>query len=183
MLVGMAVCSPISAGFALFGSSIATLTALGLGASPSSVYDGLWAYSAVLSSIAIGGMFFVANSVTCFIYAFLAALFSAIVHGAIASFMAPFGLPALTFPFNMVAWIWCLAGNTMQGLFPVEITAITIPEDHINRVRLVQKMTSKFKELQQLKNFLDVNRPEDLNILEKSLTPVLLCWYASIGDI
>jgi urea transporter len=34
MLVGMAVCSPISAGFALFGSVMATLTALGLGASP-----------------------------------------------------------------------------------------------------------------------------------------------------
>jgi hypothetical protein len=44
-------------------------------------------------------------------------------------------------------------------------------------------MTSKFKELQSLKNFLDVNRPEDLNTLEKSLTPVLLCWYASVGDI
>ena len=87
----------------------------------------------------------------------MAALFSAVIHGAVASFMAPFGLPALTFPFNAVAWIWCLAGNSMAGLFPVEITAITIPEDHINRVRLVQKMTSKFKELNQIFNFLDIN--------------------------
>ena len=89
----------------------------------------------------------------------LAAIFSAVIHGAVASFTAPFGLPALTFPFNLVAWIWCLAGNTMGGLFPVEITAITIPEYHINRVRLVQKMTSKFKELNQLFNFLDINTP------------------------
>lgn len=148
MLVGMAVCSPISAFFALLGSSIATLTAFGLGASSLSVYAGLWGYSAVLSSIAIGGMFFVANSITCFSYAVLAAMFSAIIHGGVASFMAPFGLPALTFPFNVVAWVWCLAGNSMSGLFPVEITAITIPEDHIKRVRLIQKMTSKFKELQ-----------------------------------
>ena len=88
------------------------------------------------------------NSFTCFVYAVLAAVFSAIIHGGVASFMGPFGLPALTFPFNLVAWIWCLAGNSMQGLFPVEIIAITIPEDHINRVRLVQMMTSKFKELQ-----------------------------------
>ena len=44
-------------------------------------------------------------------------------------------------------------------------------------------MTSKFKELQQLTNFLDFSSPEDLNKLEKSLTPVLLCWYASIGDL
>lgn len=147
MLVGMAICSPISAAFALLGSTISTLTALGLGASPVTVYAGLWGYSAVLSCIAVGGMFFVANSITLVVYTIMAAIFSAIIHGAISSLMAPFGLPALTFPFNLVAWIWCLAGNSMAGLFPVEITAITIPEDHINRVRLVQKMTSKFKEL------------------------------------
>ena len=146
MLVGMAICSPISAFFALIGSAISTLTALGLGASSASVYAGLWGYSAVLSSIAVGGMFFVMNSVSSFSYAVLASIFSAVIHGAVASFMAPFGLPALTFPFNVVAWIWCLAGNQMGGLFPVEITAITIPEDHIKRVSLIQKMTSKFKQ-------------------------------------
>ena len=27
-----------------------------------------------------------------------------------------------------------------------------------------------------------IKKPEDLNVLEKSLIPVLLCWYASIGD-
>lgn len=30
---------------------------------------------------------------------------------------------------------------------------------------------------------MNVNRPEDLTVLEKSLAPVLLCWYASIGDV
>jgi len=137
ILVGMAVCSPISAGFALLGSVISTLTALGLGASSTSVYMGLWGYSAVLSSIAVGGMFFVANSLSLFIYAILASIFTAIIHGAIASLLTPFGLPALTFPFNLVAWIWCLAGNSMGGLFPVEITAISLPEDHIKRVKLI----------------------------------------------
>lgn len=38
MLVGMAICSPISAGFALLGSIVSTLTALGLGAPAASVY-------------------------------------------------------------------------------------------------------------------------------------------------
>jgi len=147
MLVGIAVCSPISAFFALLGSIVSTLTALGLGASAASVYAGLWGYSAVLSSIAIGGMFFVANSVTLFVYAILAGVFSAVIHGAVASYMAPFGLPALTFPFNLVAWIWCLAGNQMSGLFPVEIGAITIPEDHIKRVKLMQIVTTQFKDL------------------------------------
>ena len=137
MLVGMAICSPISAGFALLGSTVSTLTALGLGASATSVYQGLWGYSAVLSSIAVGGMFFVANSFTLLAYAILAAVFSAVIHGSMVSILSPFGLPALTFPFNLVAWIWCLAGTSMGGLFPVEIAAITIPEDHIKRVKLV----------------------------------------------
>lgn len=140
-------CSPISAAFALLGSTVSTLTALGLGASSMSVYAGLWGYSASLSSIAIGGLFFVANSWKTLFYAILAALYSGIVHGAVSSFLAPFGLPALTLPFVFVSWIWCLAGNSIGGLFPVEITAITIPEDHIKRVRLALKVTSKFKEL------------------------------------
>ena len=147
ILAGMAICSPISAGFALLGSSISTLTALGLGVSSASVYMGLWGYSAALSSIAVGGMFFVANSFTLFLYAVLAAIFSAVIHGGMVALLSPFGLPALTIPFNLVAWIWCLAGNSMSGLFPVEITTIKLPEDNIKRVKLVQKITSKFKEL------------------------------------
>lgn len=111
MLIGMAICSPISAGFALLGSVVSTLTALGLGASSSSVYMGLWGYSASLSSIAIGGMFFVVNSYKTVCYAILAAVYSAIMHGAVGSFLAPFGLPALTLPFVLVSWFWCLAGN------------------------------------------------------------------------
>ena len=87
MLIGMMICSPISAGFALLGSIVSTLTALGLGASSSSVYAGLWGYSASLSSIAIGGMFFVANSYKTLLYAILAAIYSGIIHGAVSSFL------------------------------------------------------------------------------------------------
>ena len=143
----MFICSPISSIFALLGSSVATLTALGLGVTTASLYAGLWAYSAVLTSIAIGGMFFVMNRPSTFFYAVLASVITTIIHGATASFMAPFGLPALTFPFNFVSWIFCLAGPGIGNIFAVEITAISIPEDHIKRVRLVQNLTSKFKEI------------------------------------
>ena len=139
-LVGLAICSPISALYALIGSTVSTLTALGLGASSAQVYAGLWGYSAVLSSIAVGGMFFVANSRALFFYVILAAIFSAVIHGAVISFMAPFGLPALTFPFNLVAWIWCLAGQTMSNLMPVQLNRISVPEDHINRVKLMHEI-------------------------------------------
>ena len=150
ILIGMCFCSPISAVFALLGSVISTLTALGLGASSASVYAGLWGYSASLTSIAIGGMFFVMNSYKTLVYAVLAACYSGIVHGAIASLLTPFGLPALTFPFVFVSWMFCLAGNSIKGLFPVEITAITIPEDHIKRINLAIKVTSKFNILNNI---------------------------------
>ena len=80
---------------------------------------GLWGYSASLSAIAIGGMFFVVNSYKTIIFAILASLYTAIVHGALASFLAPFGMPALTFPFVLVCWLWCLAGSSIGGLFYV----------------------------------------------------------------
>jgi urea transporter len=86
-------------------------------------------------------MFFVSNSKALFGYVVLAAMFSAIIHGAVVSFMAPFALPAFTFPFNVVAWIWCLAGPAMGNLLPVQIPYITIPEHHINRVKLINKIT------------------------------------------
>jgi urea transporter len=107
----MLISSPISAFFALLGSTVSTLTAIGLGASTKTLYAGLWAYSAVLTSIAIGGMFFVMNRRSTFFYTVLAAIITCIIHGATSSFLTPFGLPALTFPFNFVSWIFSLAGT------------------------------------------------------------------------
>lgn len=179
----MFICSPISSGFALLGSAVGVLTGLWLGVTPASLYAGLWGFSAVLTSIAIGGMFFVVNRFSTFAFAVIAAMITAIIHGATGAFLRPFGLPALTFPFNFVGWVFCLAGNVMGNVFSVEITAISVPEDHIKRVRLVIHMASQFKEIKQLSSSLNVSKPEDLNKLEKVLTPVLLCWYASTGDI
>ena len=179
----MFICSPISSAFALLGSAVSTLVALGLGVSSASLYMGLWGYSAVLTSIAIGGMFFVMNRPSAFFFAVFSSVATCIIQGATNAFMTPFGLPALTFPFNLAAWIFCLAGHGMGNLFAVEITALSIPEDHIKRVRLVQQLTSKFSEIRDLKDILNITIPEDLNLLERSLTPVLICHYAANGEL
>ena len=44
-------------------------------------------------------------------------------------------------------------------------------------------MTSQYKEIQKIAHLLDARTPEDIDKLEKQLAPVLLCWYASIGDL
>jgi urea transporter len=90
-------------------------------------------------------MFFVADSWALFRYAIMASAFTAVVHGAVVSFMAPFGLPGYTFPFNVVAWIFCLAGKTMSNLMPVEISKMSTPEQHMDRLRLCHKLIKLIK--------------------------------------
>lgn len=140
MLIGMLFCSPISAGFALLGSFVSTLTALGLGASADSVYAGLWGFSATLTAIAIGGMFFVMNTWSAFFYTIASCVFTSIMHGATASFMAPFGLPGFTFPFNSIAWLFCLAGPIIGIVTPVDMAKMSRAEEHIKRYRLIEKL-------------------------------------------
>ena len=55
--------------------------------------------------------------------------------------MSPFGPPTLTFPFVFVTSIWYLAGSNIDGLFPVELSSMSLPENHIKRVKLLKIMT------------------------------------------
>lgn len=142
ILVGIFLSSPISAGFTLLGSAISLLTCMSLGVDPKNVYSGAYSQTSILSIIAVGGMFFQANSGKLLAYATMAAMFSVIVYAGLSNFLYPMGLPPLDFAFNIVCWVWCLAGNQSKGLFPVDVTAITVPEDHIKRVKLVKCMTS-----------------------------------------
>lgn len=75
----------------------------------------------------------------------LANILTVIVQSATINFLSPLGLPVLLFPFNLVSWIFCLAGQNMKGIFPVDLKTITVPENHIKSILLVQKLTSKFK--------------------------------------
>jgi urea transporter len=134
ILVGIFICSPISAFCALMGSAISTLTAMGLGVSSDSIYTGEWGFSAAMTSVAIGGLFFVLNNFKVVIYTLISVILTTIVHGGVESFLAPIGIPPLNFPFNFVCWIFCLAGQGMKGVFTVDITAITIPENHIKMI-------------------------------------------------
>jgi hypothetical protein len=58
-----------------------------------------------------------------------------------------------------------------------------VAEDHIRRVQLNQKVTSKFKQLNQIANILKICTVYERNQLEARMTPVLLCWFSNVGDI
>jgi urea transporter len=126
-LVGIAVNSRISAGFALLGAALALLTALVLGGDGFTAYHGLYGFNAVLCAIAIGGVFFVLTWRSA-VYAVVAAIFSVPVFAAVAVLLSPIGMPALTAPFVLVTWLFLWPKAGFRTLTPVALADITTAE-------------------------------------------------------
>jgi urea transporter len=126
-LAGIFVNSRISALFALLGWALGALTAWTVGASGIAVFHGLYGFNSVLCGIALGGLFFVLTwrSAIC---ALVAAIIAALVFAAISVFLAPIGMPALTAPFVLVAWIFLLAKAGFKALVPVGLADVGTAE-------------------------------------------------------
>jgi len=106
-VVALAVSSRWSAAFALIGSAIATGTALFVGAKGTSITSGLFGFSAVLTAIALGSIFF-SPGARVFAFTVLAVIFTVIAQGALDAAIGPFGIPTFTFPFVLVTWLFLL---------------------------------------------------------------------------
>jgi urea transporter len=126
-LFAIFVNSRISALFALLGSALGGLTAWTVGASGIAVFHGLYGFNAVLSAIALGGLFFVLTWRSA-IYALAAAIVSTLAFAAIGVFLAPIGMPALTAPFVLVTWIFLLAKAGFRALVPVGLADVSTAE-------------------------------------------------------
>lgn len=129
IVVGMAVCSRIGAGFALLGSAVGLGTASLVGGDGVDVYDGLWGYNAVLTAVAIGGVFYVLTWRSALL-AVAAAMTTSVVFVAVETALLPFGLPALTLPFCLATFAFLLLASASSWLGAVDVTAVTTPEDH-----------------------------------------------------
>ena len=113
--IAILVSSRVCFGFAMLGSALGGLTALLLGGDGVSVYHGLYGFNAVLTVIALGGQFLVLNWWST-IYVLVGAIFSAIVFAAIAVVLSPIGMPALTAPFVLTAWVFLLPTSGFRAL-------------------------------------------------------------------
>jgi len=127
-LLAILVNSRISAAFAALGSAIGLLTALALGGDGSLIYHGLYGFNPVLSAIALGGLFFVFTWRLA-VYALVAAVFTAIAFAAIAVFLSPIGMPALTAPFVLVTWLFLLPKAGFRTLEPVALADVSTAEN------------------------------------------------------
>jgi urea transporter len=133
IVIGIAVCSRIGAGFALLGSAAGLGTALLLGGDGVAAQDGLWGYNAVLSAMAIGGVFSVLTWRSALL-AVAAAVTASVVFVATGTALAPLGLPALTLPFCLATFAFLLLAGSSSHFDPVPATEVTTPEDHRRRL-------------------------------------------------
>jgi urea transporter len=132
VMLGMAVCSPISLVMAGLGSLVGTLLGVGLGADLEGVYAGLWGYNALLGCAGVGGFFFILSPKTAFMALFCAAV-CAWAGAAMATLLAPAGIIVLTLPFCLATLPFLLLQTSMTQMRPVPITSLTVPEDHYRR--------------------------------------------------
>lgn len=121
-VIALAVSSRWSAVFSLVGSAVALAVALAVGASASDITAGLFGFSAVLTAIALGSVFY-SPGWRVLAYAVLGVVFTVIVQGAMDTFLAPVGIPTFTVPFVFVTWLFLLPHETL----------VPVPHEDIER--------------------------------------------------
>ena len=141
IIVGIAFCSRIAAGFALVGSIVGMLTGLALGANGVSIYNGLWGFNSFDAALAIAGVFYVLTWRSALLGIVCAAV-TALLFGAIVSFFVPWGLPALTLPFCFGTLAFVLLKDVSQYFTWVPPAEVVTPEEHLHRAHTRQESTA-----------------------------------------
>ena len=113
IVIGLLVSSPWAALFALAGSAVAIVLSLGLGASLTSISDGLYGFSPVLTAVALGCVFYQPTWRVA-LFALLGTIFTVIVQGAMDAALAPVGIPTFTGPFVFATWLFLLPKAKLQ---------------------------------------------------------------------
>lgn len=149
VLTAVAWCTPIGAAVGLLGGVLGTLAALLTGVSPEAIYAGLCSYNAVLTAIAISGVFFAPNLRSLLVGIFLA-FFSTLVGGVLSNLFTLLKLPILTLPFCLVTIAGFLfVRHTLPSLVPVALHAIASPEEHRQRYLVARDIITTFRRQMQ----------------------------------
>jgi urea transporter len=120
IFVGILASSRWSGLFSLIGSVVALATALLLNAPGADVNAGLFGFSAVLTGIALGSVFYQPGWKVLG-YTVLGVIFTVVVQGALDTALTPVGIPTLTAAFVFTTWLFLLAKEKFE---PVQHTLI-----------------------------------------------------------
>ncbi|MFT4200510.1 urea transporter [Gordonia sp. (in: high G+C Gram-positive bacteria)] len=107
-VVAIAVSSLTAAALALAGSAVAIGVSLALGAPAVDIGNGIYGFSAVLTAIALGCVFYTPGP-RVLAYALLGVVTTVIFHAGLATLLAAWALPAGTGPFVFATWLFLLA--------------------------------------------------------------------------
>ncbi|MGD1806346.1 urea transporter [Dapis sp. BLCC M126] len=153
IFVGLILYSPMGSIFALLGSAIGLLTGMALGIDHNVLYFGLWGYNSTLTAIATGGIFYAPN-LRSLGSSSGAALLTALICWIMNVIMTPIGLPILSIPFQLGAYICFLSTKRLlPSLVPVAPYAIASPEEHRFRYITAKEVISRFRK--QLKEAIE----------------------------
>jgi urea transporter len=121
VVIGLAVSSFWAAGLALVGSAVGVLMALALGASVADIDAGLFGFSAVLTAVGLGCVFYPPGA-RVLAFMLLGTVFTVIVQAALDAALAPVGIPSFTAPFVFTTWLFLLpkAGLKPHPHAPIE---------------------------------------------------------------
>jgi urea transporter len=117
-VAGLLVASRRACATALLGSLTGLLVAWGMGAAEPAIRAGAFGFNSVLTALALGSVFFVSDRAS-LAYALLATIVTTILYAAVSAALEPLGLPALTFPFVLVVWLFLLASPLFPRLRPI----------------------------------------------------------------
>lgn len=109
-LTGIAITSLRGAFMAFSGAVVGVAIPVLLGADKTLIEMGLYAFNPVLTMMAVGWVFLKPSTGSA-ILALLAGILTIICQAGLASFLAPIGLPTLTFPFVLVMWMFLFAAG------------------------------------------------------------------------
>lgn len=112
---GLFIAARMAFATALIGSLIGLLVAWDMGAAEPAIRAGAFGFNGVLVAIALGSVFFALNK-TSIAYALLATIATPFVYAAVSAALQPLGIPALTFPFVLVTWVFLFASKYFPAL-------------------------------------------------------------------
>ena len=112
-VIGLAVESLWAAVFAVLGAILTILTAAFQNANPHDINAGLYAFSAVLTAIALGSTFN-KPSWRVLAYTIVGVIFTVLVQGALNTLLLPIGIPTLTMPFVLASWLFLVPNKDVM---------------------------------------------------------------------
>ncbi len=134
ILLGVGISSRISAAMAVIAALLSIGVAEALHISEATIHMGMFSYSAILTAIAIGGLFYLLT-VRSFIFMLFGIVLTTWLYAALAAILLPLHLAPYTAPFVVVTWIMLYSKDAFTGLVAIPPAEATNPEDNLRRLR------------------------------------------------